>query len=295
MKIKTSFDRVVLNIIGYIVLGILGIMSIFPFLMIISGSLTDENTIITEGYSLFPSKISFEAYRVAFALPELILNAYKITLFITIVGTIAALFIITMTAYVISRKDFPMRNAITFYLYFTTLFSGGLVSYYIMMISYYNLKDSLLALIIPQLVNVFYLLMMRSFITESVHEALIESARIDGAGDFKIFTSVVFPLVKPALASIGLFISLGYWNDWYNAMLFLTSENLYPLQYVLYRILTTAQNMDLVASTAKVKIQIPKESIKLTMTVIATGPILFAYPFVQKYFVTGISMGAVKG
>jgi putative aldouronate transport system permease protein len=295
MKIKTSFDTVVLNIIGYTVLGVMGIVCIFPFIMLISGSLTDESTILTEGYSLIPSKLSLEAYRVTFALPKILLDAYTITIFITIVGTALALFIITMTAYVISRKDFPLRNKITFYFYFTTLFSGGLVSYYIMMIRYYQLQDKLSALIIPGLVNVFYMLMMRNFITQSVHEALIESAKIDGAGDFRIFISIVFPVLKPALASIGLFIALGYWNDWYNAMLFLKTERLYPLQYVLYRILTTAQNMDLVASNARVNVQVPKESIKLAMTVIATGPIILAYPLVQKYFVKGITMGAVKG
>lgn len=295
MKIKTTADTVILNLIGYLVLGFLGILCILPFVMLISGSLTDETTIITRGYALFPQRLSFYAYEVTFAMPKIILNAYLVTMFVTVVGTALSLFLITMTAYVLARKDFPFRNAIAFYFYFTTLFNGGLVAYFIIMIRYYHLQDNLMVLIIPGLVNVFYLLMMRNFITQSVHEALIESAKIDGANDFRIFINIVFPLLTPALASIGLFIALGYWNDWYNAMLFMKTEKLYPLQYVLYRIITTTQNLDLVKSAAGIKMDIPKESIKLTMTVVATGPIIFAYPFVQRYFVKGITMGAVKG
>ena len=295
MKIKASADTITLNAIGYVVLGFFGLMCILPFIMLLSGSLTDEGTIITQGYSLIPSKFSLFAYQAAFALPRLIINSYIVTISVTAVGSVLSLFLITMTAYVISRKDFPARNVITLFFYFTTLFSGGLISYYVIMVNYYHLKDSLLALIIPQLVNVFYMLMMRNFITQSVHEALVESARIDGAGDFRIFRCIVLPILTPALASIGLFIALGYWNDWYNAMLFLKSDKLYPLQYVLYRIITTAQNWDLIASEEQSKIKIPKESVKLAMTVIATGPIIFAYPFVQKYFVKGIILGAVKG
>lgn len=292
---KLSKDTLTLNTISYIILGFMGLFCILPFVMLISGSLTDEATILTQGYSLFPEKISLDAYKITFAMPKIIIDAYLVTIFVTTVGTILSLLIITMTAYVIFRKDFPYRNGIAFYFYFTTLFNGGLIAYYIMMIRYYNLQDSMLSLILPGLVNVFYLLMMRNFMTQSIHEALIESAKIDGAGDFKIFSSIVFPLLKPALASIGMFIALGYWNDWYNAMLFLKTETKYPLQYVLYRILTTAQNLDLVASSSNVNMKIPKESIKLSMTVIATGPIIFAYPIVQKYFVKGITMGAVKG
>jgi putative aldouronate transport system permease protein len=295
VRLKKSIDSVILETIGYVVLGGFGLFCILPFILLISGSLTDENVIITSGYTLWPRKITLYAYKAAFAMPNIILDGYKITALITVAGTVLSLFLLTMTAYVMSRKEFAYRNKIAFYFYFTTLFNGGLVSYYIIMIRYYNMKNSLLALILPGLINVFYLLMMRNFITQTVHEALIESARIDGAGDFKIYSRIVLPLLKPAIASIGLFIALGYWNDWYSAMLFVNKEEMYPLQYVLNRILTTAQNMDLVAANAKVKIKLPKESLKLSMTVIATGPIIFAYPFVQKYFVKGITLGGVKG
>ena len=294
MKIKAGIDTILINIIGAVVLGIMGLFCILPFLLVVSGSLTDDTIVIVHGYSFFPAKLSLDAYRAVFSMPKLVGNAYQITLLITSTGTVAALFVVTTAAYVLSRKDFPIRNAMAFYFYFTTLFSGGLVAYYVIMIRYYQMKNSLLALIIPALVNPFYILMMRNFITQSVHEALVESARIDGAGDFRIYLQIVMPLLTPALATIGLFIALGYWNDWYNAMLFLNQEKLYPLQYVLYRILTQAQNMALVMN-ANVDIQPPKETIKLSLTVVTIGPIVLAYPFVQKYFVKGLTIGAVKG
>jgi putative aldouronate transport system permease protein len=294
MKIKAGIDTILINIMGVIFLGFMTAFCIIPFFLVISGSFSDDASIIMHGYSFIPKNLSLDAYRAIFAMPRLIGNAYKVTLLITFTGTVIALFVVTTAAYVMSRKDFPFRNAMAFYFYFTTLFSGGLVAYYIIMIRYYQMKNSMLALIIPALVNPFYILIMRNFITQSVHEALIESARIDGAGDFKIYLKIVTPLLTPALATIGLFIALGYWNDWYNAMLFLNDEKLYPLQYVLYRILTQAQNMALVMNT-NVKIDPPKETIKLALTIVTIGPIVLAYPFVQKYFVKGLTIGAVKG
>jgi putative aldouronate transport system permease protein len=295
MKIKTGADTVLMNLLGVFVLGSLALFCILPFLLIISGSLSDDSAVVAHGYTLMPQGFTLDAYRAIFAMPKLVGNAYAVTAFITLAGTVVALFVVTTAAYVISRKDFPFRDAIAFYFYFTTLFSGGLVAYYIIMIRYYHMKDSLLALIIPALVNPFYILMMRNFITQSIHEALVESARIDGAGDFRIYIRIVMPLLTPAIATIGLFIALGYWNDWYNAMLFLSTESKFPLQYMLYRILTQAQNMNLVMKASNVKINVPKETIKLSLTIVTIGPIVLAYPFVQKYFVTGLTIGAVKG
>ncbi len=295
MKAKLHADTVLINLIGALVLGAMALFCLVPFVLIVSGSLSDDGVVIAQGYSLIPQKLSLDAYRAIFAMPRLITNAYGITILITGTGTLAALMIVTTAAYVLSRKDFPFRNALAFYFYFTTLFSGGLVAYYIIMVRYYQMKNSLLALIIPALVNPFYILMMRNFITQSIHEALVESARIDGAGDLRIYLKIVLPLLTPAIATIGLFIALGYWNDWYNAMLFLSDEKKYPLQYVLYRILTQAQNMNLVMNASRVRIEVPKETIKLALTVVVIGPIVLAYPFVQKYFVKGLTVGAVKG
>jgi putative aldouronate transport system permease protein len=203
-----------------------------------------------------------------------------------------------MTAYVLTRKDFEWRNKVSFYFYFTTLFSGGLVPWYILMVKYFHLKDSYLALLLPPLLSVFNMLVMKSYMS-GIPDAITESAKIDGAGDFRIFAKLILPLAKPALATIGLFIALGYWNDWYNSMLFIQNEKLYSLQYFLYKIVNNVEAYKNILSqtggSVNVKIDMPSESLKMALTVIVTGPIILLYPFVQKYFVQGITIGAVKG
>lgn len=296
MESKHSVEKYVFQIIGYFFISLFAVMCLIPFLMIVIGSFTEESQIIRNGYSLIPNKLSFDAYAFIFKNPKQIVSAYQITLLVTIVGTLVGLFLTAMTAYVLQRKDFKYRNVFAFYFFFTTLFSGGLVPWYIMIVKYLGWKDSLLALIVPALLNVFYIIIMRSFISSTIPDAISESAKIDGAGDFRIFFSMILPLTKPALATIGLFIALNYWNDWYHATLFINKENLYPLQYFLYKILSSiAFANSSVASQGSVVMDTPKESFKLAMTVIATGPIVLLYPFVQKYFVQGITIGSVKG
>ncbi|NOU85515.1 ABC transporter permease subunit [Paenibacillus sp. LMG 31460] len=296
MESKHTVEKYVFQIIGYCFITLFAIMCLIPFLMIVIGSVTEESHIIKNGYSLIPSVLSLDAYEFIFKNPQQIISAYQITLLVTIVGTIVGLFITAMTAYVLQRKDFKNRNVFSFYFFFTTLFSGGLVPWYILIVKYLGWKDSLLALIVPALLNVFYIIIMRSFISSTIPDAISESAKMDGAGDFRIFLSMILPLTKPALATIGLFISLNYWNDWYHATLFINKENLYPLQYFLYKILSSiAFANSSVASQGSVVMDTPKESFKLAMTVIATGPIVLLYPFVQKYFIQGITIGSVKG
>ncbi|OAS20435.1 carbohydrate ABC transporter permease [Paenibacillus oryzisoli] len=296
MESKQSVEKYVFQIIGYFFISLFAVMCLIPFLMIVIGSVTEETQIIRNGYSLMPSKLSFDAYVFIFKNPKQIVSAYQITLLVTIIGTLLGLFLTAMTAYVLQRKDFKYRNVFAFYFFFTTLFSGGLVPWYIMIVKYLGWKDSLLALIVPALLNVFYIIIMRSFISSTIPDAISESAKIDGAGDFRIFFSMILPLTKPALATIGLFIALNYWNDWYHATLFINKENLYPLQYFLYKILSSiAFANSSVASQGSVVMDTPKESFKLAMTVIATGPIVLLYPFVQKYFIQGITIGSVKG
>lgn len=296
MESKQSVEKYVFQIIGYVFISLFAIMCLIPFLMIVIGSVTEESHIIKNGYSLIPSVLSLDAYEFIFKNPKQIVSAYQITLLVTIVGTVIGLFITAMTAYVLQRKDFKNRNVFSFYFFFTTLFSGGLVPWYILIVKYLGWKDSLLALIVPPLLNVFYIIIMRSFISSTIPDAISESAKMDGAGDFRIFLSMILPLTKPALATIGLFISLNYWNDWYHATLFINKENLYPLQYFLYKILSSiAFANSSVASQGSVVMDTPKESFKLAMTVIATGPIVLLYPFVQKYFIQGITIGSVKG
>lgn len=263
--------------------------------MLISGSFSSEHSIVYYGYSIWPKEFSVSAYQMLFSNISGILRAYGVTIFITVCGTGTGLFVLTMAGYVMSRKDFKYRNAISFYFYFTTLFSGGLVSTYIFFIRYLHLKDNILALILPLMINVFYLLIMRSFMND-IPAAIIESAKIDGASEFTIFIKFVLPLSKAALATIGLFIALDYWNDWYNAMLYITDYNKFPLQYMLYNMLSQTEALSRLSSVSGVSLaNLPTQSLKLAMAVIATGPILLVYPFVQKYFVKGITIGAVKG
>jgi len=293
--IKKSRDTILFTIIGYFLVSLFALVCIIPFILMVSASFTSEYAILRYGYQIFPREFSFGAYQMLFKYPEDIIRAYVVTIFITITGTTLGLFIISMTAYVLSRKDFPYRNKIAFYFYFVTLFNGGLVATYIIMIRYYQLKNSFLSLILPYLVNVFFLIIMRSFMS-SIPESLGESAKIDGANDFLIYIRIILPISKPALATIGLFLALEYWNDWYNAMLYITDYKLYPLQYLLYNMLSVQEAMSRLSAETSIDIaNMPFQSIKMAMVVIATGPILMVYPFVQKYFIKGITMGAVKG
>ncbi|KGE20901.1 sugar ABC transporter permease [Paenibacillus wynnii] len=293
---RGNTDRLVLSIIGYFTLTVLAVFCIIPFILVVSSSLSEESTIIEKGFQLIPSNFSMEAYSLLFKFPADMLRAYSVTISVTLIGTVVGLFLTSMTAYVLSRRDFKWRGRFSFFFFFTTLFSGGLVPWYLMIINYLHLKDTLLVLILPMLMNVFYIIVMKSFMS-SIPDAITESAKIDGAGDFRIFMQLIVPLSKPALATIGLFIALAYWNDWYNALLFISKSELMPLQYYLYKMLGNMDGMRkaMMASGAVVTTNIPTESLKMAMTVVATGPILLAYPFIQKYFVQGLTIGAVKG
>ena len=263
-KIKLTSSRIVFNIISYVFITLLAALCVLPFVMLISGSFSSEQAIRFNGYSILPQEFTTEAYGVIFKSPEKVLRAYGVTIFITAVGTILGLFLLTMTAYVISRQDFKYRNKISFFFYFTTLFNGGMISTYIFYIQYLHLKDNFLALILPGIMNVFYLLIMRSFVN-TVPTALIESAKIDGAGEFRIFVQIVLPLLKSGLATIGLFMALGYWNDWYNAMLYMNTETKFPLQYMLYNMLQKQQALAAIASQVGIKVENPVSYTHLTL------------------------------
>lgn len=294
MRVKRT-DVLTFNVLGYVFILFLAVLCLIPFLLIISGSITEESHIFTQGYNLIPSKVSFEAYTTIFKTPDTVIRAYLVSVTLTVTGAIVGLFLTAMTAFVLNSKEFKYRNSIAFYFYFTTLFSGGLTPYYILMVKYLHMKDTPWALLLPGLFTVWYLIIMRAFY-KSIPDALFESAKIDGAGQLRVFFSIALPLSKPALATIGLFIALGYWNSWYEAMLFINDKDLFPLQYYLYRMLSSVNFAEISMKNPKmVAIQLPKESLKMAMAVIATGPIIFLYPFVQKYFIKGMTIGAVKG
>ena len=297
---KKSKDIKVFNILSYTLIALVAIICLIPFLMVVVGSFTAEKEIIANGFSFFPKELSLEAYKTALKEPMAILRAYGVTASLTVIGTAIGLFIVAMTAYVLQRKDFKWRNKVSFFFYFTTLFSGGLVPWYILMVKYLGLKDSYLSLLLPPLLSVFNIIIMKSYMS-GIPQALTESAKIYGAGDFTIFMKVILPLVKPALATIGMFIALGYWNDWYNSMLFINNENLYSLQYYLYKIVNNIEAYKTILAQAGggtslgSTINMPSESLKMALTIIVTGPIILVYPFIQKYFVSGVTIGAVKG
>jgi putative aldouronate transport system permease protein len=294
-SIKLSTSSKVFYVICYVVVGLMALLCLLPFIMMLSGSFTSENWIRFHGYGIVPGEFSLEAYKIIFKTPERIIRAYGVSICITLLGTVLGLMLTSLTAYVISRKDFKYRNVLSFFFYFTTLFNGGMVSTYIYYIQYLHLKDSYLALILPGVFNVFYLLIMRTFVA-NIPVALIESAKLDGAGEWRIFGTIILPLLKSGLATIGLFLALGYWNDWYNAMLYMNTEEKYPLQYMLYSIQQQSQALARIASQAGIKVtDLPSNSLKLAMAVVATGPIVIVYPFVQKYFIAGITVGSVKG
>ncbi|MHA6529864.1 carbohydrate ABC transporter permease [Paenibacillus sp. BAC0078] len=294
-RIKQDKETIVFNIIGYTLLTLVSLICLIPFWLIVAGSFTDELEIISKGFQLFPDTVSFEAYKSVFSTPEQIYRAYGVTIGVTIAGSLLGIFLTSMAGYVLSRKDFAMRNGISFFIYFTTLFSGGLIPWYILMTKNLGLKDSYWALILPPLMSAWNIILMRSFM-KSIPESIVESAKIDGAGDFKIYQRLILPLSTPGLATIGLFLALGYWNDWFNANMFITTDSKYPLQFLLYKILSSAAVLQTNnGAYLAANVVPPTETLKMAVAVVATGPIILLYPFVQRYFVKGLTVGAVKG
>ncbi len=289
----------IFNIIGKIALGLFAFICVYPFLLIMIGSFTENELVIKEGYSLWPAQWSVKAYESVFKSPDTMINAYKVTLITTVAGTIIGTFVTALTGYALSRPYFQTRNGFSFMFYFTTLFSGGLIPWYILMTQYLQLKDTYWAIIIPNLLNTYNIILMRSFIKSSVPLELVESAKIDGAGEFRIFFKIVIALSTPALATIALFLALGIWNDWYLCMLFINEKEMYNLQYYLYNLMNSIKaQRDILergGTAVSATLDIPSETMKLAMAVVATGPIVLVYPFVQRYFVKGLTIGAVKG
>lgn len=283
------------NIVGYIYVVLVGLLCLLPFLLLISVSFTPESEIATRGFALIPERFTTAAYEYLFSEPKKIVNAYTVSIFITVVGTALGLFITSLTGYVISRKTFVLSNKLSFFFYFTTLFSGGLLPYYILLVKYLHVTDTIAALLIPGMLSVFNILVMKSFINGIPYE-IYESAKVDGASEFTIYSRIYLPMLKPCLATIGIFTALGYWNNWSAAKLYITKNELYPLQYLLYTMTANLDPMvqESMSQTGK-SLNLPTQSVKFAMTVIATGPIILVYPFAQKYFVGGMTLGAVKG
>ena len=288
-------DAIAITILGYVFIGLFALMCLFPFYLIIVASIMPESSLIRNGYPILPTEFSLQSYALCLKNPESVLRAYGNTIMVTVIGTFLSVWLATMTGYVLSRRDFPYRNFFSFFFFFTTLFSGGLVPWYMMCTRYLAFKNHYYALILPMMFSVWNTIIAKSFIS-GIPAAITESAKIDGANDFTIYIRLIIPLCKPLIATLSLFAALAFWNDWYNCMLFMTDENRYNLQYYLQRMLGSAAAMKLVAEKSGIDLpSVPLEGMKMAMTVVATGPIVLLYPFVQRYFVKGLTIGAVKG
>lgn len=279
----------------YALVFLVAMICFLPFWLIVIGSVSSETDILKYGYALWPKNFSLSAYEMVFDIPERIIQAYKISFTITFTGTFISLFFSSMAAFVLMRKDFFYRNKIAMFLYFPSIFSGGMLPTYLLIVKYLGLKDNIWALILPGMISAWNIFLLRNFMSD-IPDSIMESAKLDGANDFQIFTKFFLPLSKAGLATIGLFTALGYWNSWSGAMLYINKQQLFPLQYLLYSMLSNVQGLKELASAAGIALpDLPSETYKMAMAMVTTGPILLLYPFVQRYFVKGITVGSVKG
>lgn len=275
------------------------ILVILPFVMLVSISISNEQQVVEYGYSIIPRGIDFSAYKYVLQNPEPILRAYGVTATYSAVAMVLAVLFMAMLAYPLSKRDFKGKKTISFYVYFTMLFSGGLVPTYILITEYLNLDDTLWVYILPGLISPWYVFMMRTFFQDIPYE-ISESACIDGAGEYTIFFRMILPLSKPVLATVALFTFLAKWSDWYTAMLYINDDNLISLQYLLQRMMENITLLTSISDSGGLSmtlsdVEIPSETVRMAMAVIVAGPALLIFPFFQKYFVKGLTIGSVKG
>jgi putative aldouronate transport system permease protein len=276
---------------AHLILAVLAGLCLLPMVLVISASLSDDKDVARYGFQLIPLHATTFAYEYILKVPAQVINAYTVTATVSVVGTVTSLMIMSLLAYTLSRPEFTWRRPLSFFVFFTMLFNGGLVPFYILMTQYLHLQDNLLSLILPYLVSPFYVLLLRTYFSE-VPRDLLDAARIDGADEWQIFFRVVVPMSTTALATVGLFCALTYWNDWWLALLFIRKPALEPLQYMLYTILTNIQAM--MANPMSTGIRMPIGTVRMAMAVLAAGPAVLAFMLVQRYFISGITIGAIK-
>lgn len=286
------------NILFHLIFIVLCLVCIVPLILLVVVSLTGNDEVVRNGYRFWPERFSLDAYRYLFIQQSVIVRAYLNTIFVTVVGTVASLLVVSLYAYPISRPDFRYKGTFTFLAFFTLLFSGGLVPFYMVVTQVLDLKNTLAALILPYCFNAFNVLILRTYFATSVPFAVIESAKLDGAGEFRVFFTMVMRLSLPGLATIGLFTTILYWNDYYLPLLFITEDKNITVQYLMYRVQAQinylAQASSLVVQS-NLAVRPPSESARMALAVVGIGPIVLAYPFFQKYFVQGLTLGSVKG
>lgn len=297
---ESKINRISLrsNLVLETIMGILAVLSVLPVILVIVVSFSSEQSITQNGYSFIPSQWSIAGYQFYLKLGDQLVKSYGITLFVTITGTLISLAVTSMFAYVISRSDYRYRRLFTFLMLFTMLFNGGLVPSYMINTQILGLGNSLLALILPMAINAYYIIVLRTFY-KSIPMEIIEAATIDGSSEFNTFIKVVLPLSKPGIATIGLFTVISYWNDWFNGMLYMMDTTKYPVQTLLWSV---QNSLDAIRTSsanaleyAEMARKAPTESGRMALTVLVIMPVLLAYPFFQKYFVKGLTIGGVKG
>jgi putative aldouronate transport system permease protein len=289
------------NILLHLFFLLFSLLFIFPLLLIVSVSFSAEKDIMQYGYSLIPKNFDLTAYRYVFANPKQVIDSYKITIFNSVVGTGLNMLVMSLIAYTLSHRNYPYRRILTYFVFFTALFSGGLIPQYILNTQVWRLGNSRWIYIFPSLANAFHIIIIRTFFQE-LPGSLTESAKIDGAGEFRIFFRIVLPLSKPVMATIALLTLLVKWNDWYTSLIYIRDAELYTLQYMLQRILREAEfinkisrNMPAGIDISQISGDMPTEGMRFAMCIVAAGPMLVVFPFFQKYFTRGLTIGAVKG
>ena len=285
-----------LSCISTVILGACTVLTLFPVFLLVAGSITKESALITYGYTVIPKEFSLDAYHYLSQKFSSVGRGYLVTVATTIIGTSVSLLLTTSIAYPMARSTFKYRNVLAFFVYFTMLFNGGIVPSYIMWTKVFHIQNTYAALIIPNLLmSAFNVLLVRNYYRNSIPTALYESAMLDGASEFKIFTKIVFPLAVPVVSTVALFTALTYWNSWTNAMYYITDPEYFGIQNYLMRIMKNIEflrsNSDMVDETV---VSLPGQSIRMAIALIGILPVIIVYPFVQKYFIKGIVIGAVK-
>lgn len=293
MKNKMTIGRLLV----YIFVIAFAFMCLYPFLMVIGGSFMTEAEVIESGYRIIPKNPTLASYKVLMANGSQMVRAYANTIIVTVVGTCLSVFVNGLMGYVLSRRQLAGRRFLNMYVLLTMLFNGGMVTWYITCTQYLHLKNSLWALILPGIVGAWNIYLIRNYFA-GIPEELWESARLDGASEFRTFGQIYLPLGKPVLATVVLFAALSYWNDWWRALMLIDDSTLYPLQMLLRVVISNIQYLQTMSENAmslQLMASVPGEGVKMALVVVTTGPIILLYPFVQKYFVKGIMVGAVKG
>ncbi|MCD4700132.1 MAG: carbohydrate ABC transporter permease [Phycisphaerae bacterium] len=280
----------------HIIIGIVALLTILPPLIIVSGSFSTSDALIERGYRPWPQQLSVAGYSFVTKDPDQLLQSYLVSIIVSASGTLGGLSLTAMFSFALARKNFTLRKILILIVFFTLLFRAGLVPFYILMVRTLSLKNTLLSIILPGLINPWYILLLRAFFLRLPTD-YYDAAKIDGAGEFTIFTRIAAPLAKPALATIGMFYVLGYWNDWFTPLLFIQSPELTPLQYLLHRMLANVvflqQNMQNLSASDIVAM--PTHSLRMAMAVLAAGPMTLVFLFFQRYFISGLTLGGIKG